>query len=98
MLANFRKCFYPTQEEKETQIKWLKEHKLPNKEDIELKQTHDNLYASDPICDFNGQCTDCQNYEENYPHYIEGGDCKLHKCACGWGFTCDSFIEKEVIK
>jgi hypothetical protein len=97
MIADFRKTFQPTEEEIALQNQWLKENKLPNKEDITLKPTHDGLYVANPICDFNGQCTDCKNYTENSLHYVEGGQCKLHKCSCGWGFTCDDFTKKVVI-
>jgi hypothetical protein len=92
LLANFRKYFRPTKEELETQAKWIEEHPLPKKQDINLVKTHDGLYVSEPLCNFNEQCTLCKNYwEDSYRHYIEGGICNLHKCTCGWGFTCDNF-------
>jgi hypothetical protein len=91
-LANFRKAFFPTDEEKEAQIKWLEEQKSPSKKDIKLEKVNEFLYVSEPLRDFDGQCEyQCKNYLKNYPYFIEGGWCKLHKCNCGYGFTCDDF-------
>jgi len=98
VFANFRKTFHPTKEEIQEQIKWLKEHPLPNKTDIKLIKTHDGLWVSQPLRNFNGQCTDCNYYiEDKYNHYTEDGQCNLYKCTCGWGFTCDDFIKKEMM-
>jgi len=94
MFANFRKAFFSTKEEKETQAKWLEDNPLPKKENINLIKTHDGIYVSEPLQGFEGECEGCKNFIKNYPYYIEGGWCKLHKCSCGWGFTCDDFKDK----
>jgi hypothetical protein len=61
---------------------------------MNLIKVNDFLYVSEPLQDFVGQCEyGCKNYIKNYPYFIEGGWCKLHKCNCGYGFTCEDFEE-----
>jgi hypothetical protein len=96
MLANFRKSFHPTEEEKLEQKKWLEEHSLKKKSEINFVKTHNGIYVSNPFTSgFDEDCeSGCDNYLKNYPYFIEGGWCKLHKCNCGYGFTCDDFERK----
>jgi hypothetical protein len=93
MFSDFRKSFNPTQDGIKKQDEWLNNHQLPSKQNIKLLKKYDNLYVSEPIQDFQEDCEHCKNFLRDCP-IVEGGDCSLHNCTCGWGFTCDDFEEK----
>ncbi|GAA0083019.1 MULTISPECIES: hypothetical protein [Clostridium] len=96
MFSDFRKAFKPTKQELTQHKKLLNKliAQIPKKEDIKLINDK-NIKCSHPFQHFIGDCTCCKSYIESPYTFVEGGQCKINKCNCGYGFTCNSFIIKN---
>lgn len=93
MFVNFNKVFNPTKKEMKKQQAIYQELKLnyPNKSDVKLIK-RGLLYESEGLAGFDGDCLGCSKFvNSNCEYTIDQGYCKLHKCNCGYGFTCDNF-------
>lgn len=55
----------------------------------------DILYESDPFGDFDRDCETCQLYLSG-GNMITGGKCKLHNISCGYGFTCENYVNNPL--
>ena len=89
--VDFRKTFFPTEEEIKAQKKKLEEIRnelIKDRNNVKLIQTKDAfLYCKEPFDSFLGDCCYCSHYVDGNS-MTEGGLCKLHSISCGWGFTC----------
>lgn len=100
--VDFRKAFFPTEEEIKAQEKILE--KLHNRcvedrKNVKLVPTKDPfLYCREPFGGFLGDCTYCSHYASNNVGFSDGGWCKLCGVDCGWGFTCKDNDSEWAIK
>lgn len=102
MHNNFRKIFFPTEEEKVEQKKKLAEihaHAVADRENVVLIPYSDGiLYVRKPFGGFLGDCVYCSHYYDPGVGFVTGGDCTLHNIGCGYGFTCKNNDSKWAIK
>lgn len=100
--VNFRKTFFPTEEEIEAFKKLVEELHNQNIEDrkkVKLVQDKEDpfLYHREPFGSFLGDCCYCSHYVDG-GGMTEGGWCKLCGVGCGWGFTCADNDSEWAIK
>ena len=102
MGVNFRKVFFPTEEERKAQEKWLDEihrQSVEDRKNVKLIPAKDGLlYCREPFKGFLGDCDYCSNCYGNNQGVSEGGWCKLHGIGCGYGFTCKDNDSEWAIK
>ena len=99
--VDFRKVFFPTEEEIKAQEKILEEIRnkcIEDRKNVKLVPAQDTfLYCREPFGSFLGDCCYCSHYLDGGGK-TEGGWCKLHGINCGWGFTCKDNDSEWAIK
>lgn len=89
--VDFRKVFFPTEEEIKEQEKFLEElhnKQIEDRKNVKLVLSSDGvLHCREPFGSFLGDCCSCSHYVDG-GGMTEGGHCMLRSIPCGWGFTC----------